>query len=379
MTAIAPPRTTTLTIARTAFKTALGKLAAAVDSSAKALPVAAHVRLDVTPDWLTLTATNFDAFVRLRVPCSTVGEASMLLPAKRLTEIVASLPATGTVTLALSGARGVLTAGRSQFELRGLEAKEFPLFPVVRSDSTATVHAAQFLDAIERAVAHSSTEESRPALNTVRLDPAGDALLVVATSGHKMTRLPGGALSGTLAACSLHRTSAPLLVRLFSGLPDEATLTVTADEYRCVVEGGEAIASVRLVDLAFPLYVPVIDHIAPTRTVTCDRLGLAGAIHRVALVNEMARVSLTLAGDLTVTAEDPDRGTATDVVTLDEKDGDEPLSFNVNAAYALTALDTLTAQQVTLAVEHPRKAVLLRNADQEQSDPTVVLVQPLVN
>jgi DNA polymerase III sliding clamp (beta) subunit (PCNA family) len=66
----APPRTkksstVTLTIARSALRTALTRLSGAVGSGVKSLPVTQHVRLEVKPGSVTFTATDFDTWARL--------------------------------------------------------------------------------------------------------------------------------------------------------------------------------------------------------------------------------------------------------------------------------------------------------------------------
>jgi DNA polymerase-3 subunit beta len=373
--------TTTITIARGALKTALGKLAAAVDTSSKAHALSQHIRFDVAPGRITLTATDFEAFVRLHVTCDASGTASVLLPAKRLSEIVAALPPVSAVTLLLSATKAVLTAGRSRFELLGMDVADFPVLPEIESTDVAVLEAATFLDAIERAATHASTEDARAALNVVRLWPVDGQLVAAGIDGSRMARLPAGAVQGDFrGACSLHRTAAPLLARLFTGLPDAATLRVSMDEHRCLIASDDATAIVRLVDLTFPELAPVVARVNPTRVVACDRLLLSSAIRRVALAaGATRRVELTLADEITVRAEENALGTAADVVTIDEiRTGDrEPLAFTINATFALAALDTLTAQVVTIAVDTRRLPILFRAADQAPSDPTLVLVQPL--
>jgi DNA polymerase-3 subunit beta len=379
MTATASPTTTTLSIARQSLKTALGKLATAVDTSSKAHDLAKHVRLDVAPGRLTLTATDFEAFVRLHVPCEADGEASVLLPAKTLAEFVSSLPPVGAVTLVVSATRAVLSAGRARFELAGMNAGEFPELPEVTGDA-ATVEASTFLDAIARAVTHASTEDVRASLNVVRLEPVNGQLLATGIDGPRMARFPAGRLTGALTACSLHRTSVPLLARLFAGMGDTASLRIAQDEHRCQVSSDDATAILRLVDLPFPNLAPIVARVKPTRVVCCDRIMLASAIRRVALASgPMRRIELTIAEEITVRAAQDALGNAVDVVGIDEiREGDAtPLTIRFSATYALAALDVLTAQTVAIATQTSTLPILVRAADQAADDPTLVLASPL--
>lgn len=371
--------TLTITIARTALRAALAKLAGAVGGTAKALPVAQHIRIEAGEGRLTLTATDFDAFVRLSLSCEVDGEGVTLVPAKRLTEIVAALPPTGAVTVQIQKHKAVVSAGRSVFELVTMDPVEFPATPEITGDDQLTVEAAPFLDAITRGVLHASDEESRPALNAVQLEPHGDRLIVTAIHGSRMARLPAGSVRGVGAACSLHRMAVPLLARLFAGLPDDATLVIAIDEYRIRIDGPDASAVVRRVSDKFPPYQHLFAT-EPTRIIECDRLLLSAAVKRVALVSGPARrIAFSVGAELELRASEAGEGTAADVVTIDARTGDpDPLRIGLNASFVSLALDTLTAPSVVIATRAPEHPVLFRAAGQDPADPTVVLLMPLI-
>jgi DNA polymerase III sliding clamp (beta) subunit (PCNA family) len=377
------PSVVTITIARQALRAALTRLAGAVGSGTRALPVAQHIKLEVRPGSLVLTATDFEAWAELTIPCDASGEAVALLPARRLLEIVAALPPTPTVTLTLAERGGTITAARARFDITGLGVEEFPNAPdPVADGAEATgVNAAAFLDAIERAVLHCSTAESRPAINVVRLETFGSELHVIAVDEPRMVRLSVAASRAPLSACSVFRLSVPMLARLFGGLPDDATLSLTADHSRLFVESADARCVVRLVDMSFPNYLPIIAGRAPARTVVCDRLALIATIRRVALVaNAARRIDFDLADEITVRAAEVDVGTGVDVVAIEEQRGEtdrERRRFALSASFALIALETFTEPSVAIGFQSPSHGIVFRPASLAPSDPTFALVQPL--
>lgn len=379
----APPRTkdsttVTLTIARQALKTALTRLSGSVGSGLKALPVTHQVRLDVTPGQLTLTATDFESWARITLPCEADMAMTALLPAKRLADIVTALPPVGAVTLKLTGTNAVLSTGRTRFELVGLPVAEFPDDLRVTTTARTTVNAAAFLDTLGRVASHVATAESRISLNAVLFEPSdATTLCLVATCGFHLARLPLAVTGDALPTCSLWRLAVPVLARLFSGLPDDATLALAVDGSRFLVEGGGATAIVRLLDDPFPPYRHVLD-VAPQRTVVCDAVLLAAAIRRVALVSdETNRVEFDLGDEIGLRAVGADVGKAADVVAIDEERGEgrEPVTFALNASYVLSALDTLTVPAVAITVDKPERAILLRPA--ETTEHVLTLVMPL--
>jgi DNA polymerase-3 subunit beta len=381
MTATAERTTTTVTISRTALRVALGKLLAAVDTTSKALPVAQHILIEAADNRLTMTATNFEVFARLRVSCECEGAGRVLLPAKLLADIVASLPP-APVTLTLAAPRATIAAGRSRFELTGLPPADFPQFDEAKGAVAIEVIAATFLDALQRAVAHTSDAQSRPSLNGVLVEREGAQLQVVGCDGHTMARLPGGTFTdgeGLSRECLMHRSSVPVLSRLFGDLEADEPIRITLDEGRMQVASADGVAQIRLVEHQYPNYRQTITQ-ARKHVVVCDRALFASALKRVALTTgEVGRVSITLDDEMSIAVPKGDKGSATDVVPLDrhDRESDHSIAFDVNAALMGRALATLTTDSIELRVESPDRALFLRGAEQADTDPTLVLVMPL--
>lgn len=386
----------TITIARSALRAALGKLMSVVDTSVKALPVAQHVLLDARDGHLTLSAMDFASFVRLSLPCDCATDAVALLPAKLLSEIVASLPPTNAVTITIDGPCATIVAGRSRFELPGLQFAEYPLWPEIATDDArenatagVIVDATAWLDAITRCADHASDAESRPILNAVlceRDEHTGTAI-IVGTDGQSLARLSGGPIAGRgpMAQLLIHRLSVPLLAKAFAGLDADATLTLTADANRLLVEGPNAAVLVRLVEGPYPKYRQIITQ-DPTHTVEADRLLFAAAVRRVGLTSDSARrIAITLdADEMTLRGASDKLGTASDAISIETKGRTrgavEPFSCCLNATKLAIALGTLTADRVQLTAQGPddhQRPVFIRAADQGPADPTAILVMSL--
>src|SRR4051794_798335 len=77
------------------------------------LPVLNHVLLRATDGLLSLTGTNLELAIRVVVEANAEGEGAVTLPAKTLTDLVASLPDERMELAAASGKPSVtLTCGR---------------------------------------------------------------------------------------------------------------------------------------------------------------------------------------------------------------------------------------------------------------------------
>jgi DNA polymerase-3 subunit beta len=362
------------TIARSAFRDAIGKLVPLVDGGRMALPVSKSVLVVVTADGLDLSGTDFNAFVRVSLRCSVTGGGKALLPAKRLAEIAANLPDGALITLVAAKDRATITAGRAEFVIPGLDPKEFPQFPAV-AGTPAMVNARRFVDAVTRIVKLAGNQPSRTPLHAVRVANEDGRAVAVATSGSVLGRMPLTD-SGELPEMSLHSGSVPLLSRLFGSLTADDSLSLTADDSRLVIASDEVTAVLPFNAELYPNYLQVLAH-EPEHAIVCDRAELLAAIARVNVITgENERVRCTINGDLSLSSAHED-GRAQDVVTLESHTGDGEITVFMNAGFMRSALTTLTHERVAVTIQSPERAVHFRNADQLPADPTLVLVMPL--
>lgn len=370
----------TLSISRDALRKALTGVAGVIDPGKKAIPVARHVLLRAHENTLTLTATNFDAFVQIAVSCEASGSASALVPAQRLAEIVANLPP-ALVTIEL-GTRTRVVAGKSRFELTGLDPDEMPSFPAIRGTG-GTVKASAFLNALTRCAPMASDAESRPILNSVCLEMDAGELIAVATEGHGLARVSVGKSSVALEQFLVHRVDVPTLVKLFGGR--DGDLSVSVEENRAWFSMDGIVAGVRLVSGPFANWRQVVAMKAK-HTVVCDRIALVAAIRRVSLASAaelsetsgkklpVNRIRFSLGDTLTLSATS-EEGTAADEIALDSCVSQAPLEIEFNATLLTHALGALASNDVRLSFQSPSHAVHITNPD--ASDSTLALAMPL--
>jgi DNA polymerase-3 subunit beta len=363
-----------LSVARSVLRDALSKVAPITESGRTSLLVRSHVLLEADANGTTITATNFDTFGRVALParCETPGR--VLVPAKRLAEIAASLPEGVPLTLTAATSAVTISAGRSRFQVATLGVNEFPLWPGVEGPSS-TIPAAVFVDALSRCVKHASPEESRAGLQAVRISAANGQLVATACTGHHLLRLPLSGVTG-LAECSIHAGTVPVLVKFFGGAGDDVTLDATTDDLRLQLASKSATLIVRLNEHLFPAVESILRQDV-THTVICDRASLLASFARVALgTGEDERVEVTINSTLALCAQN-DTQRAEDVIEPESHDGPGELRLALNAGWVRTILANLTDERVRITLESARHAVHFRNASQSPDDPTIAMAMTL--
>src|SRR3989344_701010 len=153
------------------------------------LPVLANVLLEVDAEGLKLSGTNMEIGMRIGVGGKTAEEGALTVPARSLSEFVASLTS-GTVELTTEGDKLKVTAGKFGATMLGIGAAEFPVLPGGGGKDRGGIKIEKKIVAeIAAEVAFAAAaDESRPVLTGIKFQVVGESLNVVGTDGFRMSR-----------------------------------------------------------------------------------------------------------------------------------------------------------------------------------------------
>lgn len=90
------------------------------------LPILSNVLIEKKGAMLTLVATDIEIQITTGVSLEGGAEGSVTVAARKLQDILRSLPEESTVSLDLDEKRLVVKAGKSRFSLQTLPAEDFP-------------------------------------------------------------------------------------------------------------------------------------------------------------------------------------------------------------------------------------------------------------
>ena len=154
------------------FSKGLGTVNRAVASNRAILPMTQNVRMDVGNGMLTLTGTNLELMIRTSIGVDEERDGSITVPARLLTDFVNSLGAE-TIHCEVNAGTKVfhLMAGRSQANINGADAKDYPPAPVTDGDGSLhlSMEPKELRNAISKVAMAAATEDSRPVLTGVEM------------------------------------------------------------------------------------------------------------------------------------------------------------------------------------------------------------------
>lgn len=331
------------------------------------LPILANLLIDVTDNLLTLTGTDLE--VELVGNASIHGEITegrTTVPAKKLLDIVKSLPDQSEIHVEQSDNKWLLRCGRSRFSLATLPATDYPnvesfepLIECVLKQGTLKA----IIDATQFSMAN---QDVRYYLNGLLLETQGNMLRTIATDGHRLalsqrqinTQLPEKQVI-------VPRKGVMELARLLDN--EEADITLAIGENAIRATTNIAIFTSKLVDGRFPDYRRVLPK-GGDKVVVASRNQLKQALNRASILsNEKFRgVRIQLENDLLkIVANNPEQEEAEEIVDVDYKFPALEIGFNVS--YLLDVLNNLRSDEVRITLSDSNSSALIENHIEQDS------------
>lgn len=245
------------------------------------LPILSNVLLEAREGTLKLSATNLEIGVTAHVR-GKIEQEGMFTVAGRLFNDYVGLLESSAVSLELSGEHLEIRSGNARTRIHGLPAEEFPVIPALDGQTTATLAASDFFEALSQVLFSVSASDARPELAGVLLSFDGAAATLVATDSYRLAER-----TLTLKTPVPHPRSiiipgraAGELARILSRAEGELSIALSENQVLFSVEDAELLS--RLISGSFPNYKDIIPK-ASTTKVVIDKEPLARAIKSASL------------------------------------------------------------------------------------------------
>jgi DNA polymerase-3 subunit beta len=345
----------------------LGIVSRAVSSRAT-LPVLANVLLRTQDGGLKLTATNLEIGINCWVAGKVSEEGEITVPAKLLTDLVASFP-NQRIDLVLSPKDRTLkvTCAGSRSSIKGIEADEFPVVAAIGDAPATSVDGRALREALGEVVFAAATDESRPILTGVLTRLTGSQMTLAAADNYRIAVRHlelASPVSGEILIVVPGRSYGELMRILPDGeAPVEITVTPNKSQVLFHAEGIDLVS--RLIEGQFPNYEPVIPTAHTSRAVIDREAFLAGARRASIFARDSANIVKIAVGSeeedasaVSISAHAADIGDAAD--SLDATVEGSPTTIAFNARYLIDVLSNLGAEEAALELSGPLAPGVIR-------------------
>ncbi len=325
------------------------------------LPILSYVLLEADGDTATLTGTDLEVEVSIRVQTVSKTQARLTLPARKLFDICRALPEGSELDIKADGDKATIKAGRSRFTLLTLPADDFPSIPASAWDTTLTFPQSTLKTAIDQTHFCMAQQDVRYYLNGLLFEFDESRLRVVATDGHRLavTELRCD-YSGGQKQIILPRKGVVELARILSS-DGEVMLRLSSNHLRAETNG--IVFTSKLIDGRYPDYNRVIP---PERSdaVRIDRQRFREALSRAAILSseKFRGVRIKVEDEtMLITAHNPEQEEAQEELNIIYNG--KPLELGFNVAYLIDAVSALRTDEVIFTLTDPNSSSVLQGKE----------------
>ena len=365
-----------LKAAQEKFLSALQSVAGIVERR-HTLPVLANVLIRKTDGHIEFTASDLEIQVRTSAELGgDAGHFATTVGARKLIDILRSMPSDQIVSLSASQNKLTLQGGKSRFTLQTLPSDDFPLvqeaadFGPMFSVPQKTLKA--LIDQVHFAMA---VHDIRYYLNGILFVAEGKSLILVATDGHRLA-LAQATLEFEIPKQEviLPRKTVLELQRLLKSdvkedkeNPDVATnepieMRFAGNQAKFSFSGMEFVT--KLVEGKFPDYNRVIPKNHKNH-VTLGRAPLLASLQRAAILTSEkfkgVRVNIE-PGSLRIASSNAEQEEAKEELEIDYSGDSIEIGFNVT--YLIDALSNMNVEMVKLELQDTNSSALLTVPEQ---------------
>lgn len=321
------------------------------------LPVLGNVLLATDAGRLKLSATNLEVGINCWIGAKVEDEGATTIPARTFIDLVNALPPERVDMELLVRTQTLnLRAGRSEANIKGIDAQEFPIVPVPEGEGGIPIEPDVLRTAIEQVAFAAATDESRPILTGVLAKFEDAQLTLAAADGFRLSVRTVSLLRSIPNPFSII-IPARALVELgrISGEQDAPiVITVTPTRNQVLFQLTDIVLVSQLIDGNFPDYRQIIPRDYTTHTLVDTAAFLKACKTALIFARDAAHITRVhikpgtelAPGCMLVSATSAETGD--DVSEVDASiEGDEiEIAFNVK--YLIDVLSAAGTPQVAL-------------------------------
>lgn len=347
------------------------------------LPVLANVCLTAESDGLRLAATNLELLLGVQVDADVEEMGSVTLPHKLLVDIVTEMGAsdgdddrlrfTGSDLETTKPHVSVVT-NISDVVLNGTNANEWPLMPTATTEASSiyVLDAMWLIESLSSVMMAAASDDSRPTLTTVKWSLSGGTSVMAATDGFRLAlrERTWNSEAVDFDALFVVTSLAAVLQAIKVSGAEQVKMTLNCNV--AWFEAGTMLATMRLPDLKYPDYEPIIPSTLAT-TLTASRKRMLAAA-RLAMVmarddkqnNAVGLQVFTNTDDgatvLKMTARSSDLG-ENEAQCPAQLAGDRPEPIHVNGKYLKDALEHCPTDELVMGINAPAEPIVLQDGN----------------
>lgn len=318
------------------------------------LPVLNNILLSSEKKQLKLSATDLEVAIIDYIPCKVEKEGSITIPAKTLVNFVSNLP-NKKIEINLKNNITHLKCENYKSSIKGLNAKDFPIIPKIKSEPILEISSFKFKNSLEQVINFTSFSDIKPEITGIFFDfSSSKKIKLVATDsfrlGEKLINLKiNKTREGDLTSIIIPYKTAQELIRIISNQEEEEIIKISIENNQVLFNLPKIQIISKLIEGSYPNYQQLISDQFET-TISIEKEELIKAIKLSSFfsskINDVRLKINSKKSLLEIFAQDVELGENLSELKGGIKGKDLEIIFNHK--YLLDGLSNIEAKKVNL-------------------------------
>ncbi|GIX41516.1 MAG: DNA polymerase III subunit beta [Leptospiraceae bacterium] len=335
--------------------------------------IVSNVLIETENGAISITATDLERSLRDKVPATIIREGSILLPGKKLADLVKGFRYDTMKFIINEGEKVIIQNGneeqekkyKTNIEIMGKAPEEFPMPFQLDGLDFISVNPAVIIEMLEKVLYAAAVDDARVVFNGIFVEHKDDLLHFVATDGRRLSlikRIEQNFLKGN--SIIIPSRSVKEIMKLLSNA-SEVQIAYDENNHQIYIKAGDIYFTSKLIEGSFPDYNQVIPKDQPHK-VEIYREEFIDAIKQAMVFapDPNKQVQLHFKDNLLmVKSATPDLGKVEDGLEINFN-GDILIGFNSN--YLIDVLEALTCEKVLMTFQSSEAPAMFFDPDDKE-------------
>ncbi|AND37646.1 MULTISPECIES: DNA polymerase III subunit beta [Cytobacillus] len=345
-------------------------------TSRTTIPILTGIKIVASEEGVTLTGSDSDISIESFIPKEEAGDeiveikqaGAIVLQAKFFSEIVKKLP-TDTVEISVENhLQTVIRSGKSEFNLNGLDAEEYPHLPQIEEENVFKIPTDLLKAMVRQTVFAVSTSETRPILTGVNWKVENGTLTCIATDSHRLALRKAQIETNASESYNVVIPGKSLseLSKILDDNNDLIDIVIT--ENQVLFKAEHLLFFSRLLEGNYPDTSRLIPSDSKTDVIVNTKEFLQ-AIDRASLLakegrNNVVKLSTIDGGVIEISSNTPEIGKVVEEVQSKSIEGEE-LKISFSAKFMMDALKALEGSEITISFTGAMRPFIIKPLNDE--------------
>ncbi|MEH7176251.1 DNA polymerase III subunit beta [Neobacillus vireti] len=354
-------------------------------TSRTTIPILTGIKITASSEGVTLTGSDSDISIESFIPKEEAGDeiveikqsGSIVLQAKFFSEIVKKLPTDSVEIEVLGSLQTVIRSGKSEFNLNGLDAEEYPHLPQIEENNKFHIATDLLKTMIRQTSFAVSTSETRPILTGVNWRIENGELNCIATDSHRLALRKAKIETENNENYNVVIPGKSL--NELSKIIDDSNelIDIVITENQILFKAKHLLFFSRLLEGNYPDTSRLIPNESKT-DITVNTKDFLHAIDRASLLaregrNNVVKLSTIDGGVIEISSNTPEVGKVVEEIQSQSIDGEE-LKISFSAKYMMDALKALEGTDIRVSFTGAMRPFVIKPMHDET---TLQLILPV--